>query len=268
MKVVILAGGRGSRLSEETDVKPKPMVEVGGRPLLWHIMQHYSFYGFHEFVLALGYRADYIKRYIVDSCRLSSDLTVKLRSGDILRHGNDRHSDWTVQCVDTGLDTQTGGRLRRLAPYLGKGTFMMTYGDGVSDVNVRELLAFHKTQGKNATLTAVRPPARFGHMHFDGELITRFEEKPQTEARWMNGGFFVLEPKILEHISGDDTWFEREPLENSAAERQLCAYKHQGFWQCMDTLRDKRFLEGLIAQGAAPWIHDPRNVEYPMEEKT
>jgi glucose-1-phosphate cytidylyltransferase len=263
MKVVILAGGRGSRLSEETDVKPKPMVEVGGRPLLWHIMQHYARYGFNEFVLALGYRSDYIKRYIIDSCQMHSDLTIKLSTGDILRHGDDFENDWTVQCVDTGLETQTGGRLKRLAPYLGEGTFLMTYGDGVSDVNIKHLVDFHRKQGKHATLTAVRPPARFGHMHMDGELITRFEEKPQTEAGWINGGFFVLEQEILQHISDDGTWFEREPLENAAKQRQLVAYKHGGFWQCMDTLRDKRFLEDLVTRGNAPWVHKPLDYSPP-----
>jgi glucose-1-phosphate cytidylyltransferase len=256
MKVVILAGGRGSRLSEETDIKPKPMVEVGGRPLLWHIMQHYSHHGFNEFVIALGYRGDVIKRYIVDCCRLNSDLTIQLRSGDVMRHATGEKMDWTVDLVDTGLNTQTGGRLKRLAPYLGNSTFMMTYGDGVSDVNIKQLVDFHKKSGKTATLTAVRPPARFGHMHFEGDLITKFTEKPQTESGWINGGFFVLEPKILQHIQNDETWFEREPLEACAAQKQLNAYKHEGFWQCMDTLRDKRLLEDLWNSGAAPWVHD------------
>ena len=256
MKVVILAGGRGSRISEETDVKPKPMVEIGGRPILWHIMQHYSHYGFNDFVLALGYKADYIKRYVIDYCKLNSDLTIKLRSGDIMRHGSNGTRDWTVQLVDTGLDTQTGGRVKRLAPYIGNAPFMLTYGDGVSDVPVDKLVKYHQSHGKMATLTAVRPPARFGHMHMDGELITQFTEKPQTEAGWINGGFFVLEPKILDFIKGDETWFERDPLEAAARDRQLVAYKHDGFWQCMDTLRDKRYLEDLVARHQAPWIHD------------
>ncbi|MBC8109190.1 MAG: glucose-1-phosphate cytidylyltransferase [Anaerolineae bacterium] len=256
MKVVILAGGRGSRISEETDLKPKPMVEVGGKPILWHIMQHYSHYGFNDFVLALGYRSEYIKRYVIDYCKLSSDLTIKLRSGDIMRHGSNGSNDWTVQLVDTGLDTQTGGRVKRLAPYIGNDTFMLTYGDGVSDVPVDQLLKFHRSHGKMATLTAVRPPARFGHMHMDGEMITNFTEKPQTESGWINGGFFVLEPQILDFIPGDETWFEREPLEYAAKNRQLLAYKHSGFWQCMDTLRDKRYLEELVATDRAPWIHD------------
>jgi glucose-1-phosphate cytidylyltransferase len=231
------------------------MIEIGGQPILWHIMQHYAHYGFKEFVLALGYRADYIKRYIVDFCKLNTNLTVKLSSGDVMRHGSDSMVDWTVELVDTGLNTQTGGRLKRLAPFLENSTFMMTYGDGVSDVNIKDLLAFHKKNGKSATLTAVRPPARFGHMHFEGDLITQFTEKPQTESGWINGGFFVLEPKILEHISGDETWFERDPLEKSASQKQLVAYRHEGFWQCMDTLRDKRLLEELIAHDTAPWLH-------------
>src|SRR5688572_14565924 len=256
MKVVILAGGRGSRIAEETDVKPKPMIEVGGRPILWHIMQHYAHYGFNDFVLALGYKSEYIKRYVIDYCKLSSDLTIKLRSGDIMRHASSRANDWTVQLVDTGLDTSTGGRVKRLAPYIGNSTFMLTYGDGVSDVPLDQLIKFHRAQGKIATLTAVRPPARFGHMHMDGELITQFTEKPQTEAGWINGGFFVLEPSILDFIDGDQTWFERDPLERAARERQLVAYKHPGFWQCMDTLRDKRYLEDLVANNQAPWIHD------------
>ncbi|MGH7178049.1 MAG: glucose-1-phosphate cytidylyltransferase [Tepidisphaeraceae bacterium] len=256
MKVVILAGGFGSRLSTGSESKPKPMVEIGGRPILWHIMQHYSSYGFNEFVLALGYRAEAIKRFIVDHGRLSSDLTVKLRSGDVLRHGSDSRCDWTVELVDTGLNTQTGGRLRRLAPHLGNSAFMMTYGDGVSDVDLSELLAFHRKHGKIATLTAVRPPARFGHMELDPadpDLITTFTEKPQTESGWINGGFFVLEPKIFEFISGDETWFEREPLEKCAEMKQLVAYKHQQFWQCMDTPRDLRLLEELWSSGRAPW---------------
>jgi glucose-1-phosphate cytidylyltransferase len=217
-------------------------------------MQHYSHFGFNEFVIALGYKGEYVKRYMIDYCRLTSDLTVKLRSGDVMRRGNGADNcEWVVDLVDTGPTTQTGGRVKRLAPYLGNSPFMMTYGDGVSDVNIKDLLAYHKQQGKLATLTAVRPPARFGHMHFEGNLITKFTEKPQTESGWINGGFFVLEPRILEYIDGDDTWFEREPLERVAAEKQLCAYKHEGFWQCMDTLRDKRLLEDIWAKGNAPW---------------
>jgi len=257
MKVVILAGGLGSRLAEETDVKPKPMVEIGGRPILWHIMSHYSHFGFNEFVIALGYKGEYIKRYMIEYCRLTSDLTVKLRSGDVLRRGGGAPCEWVVDLVDTGVNTYTGGRVKRLAPYLGNKTFMLTYGDGVSDVDVTDLVAFHQKHGKMATLTAVRPPARFGHMHFEGDLITNFTEKPQTEAGWINGGFFVLEPKILDYIDGDLTWFERDPLERCASEKQLVAYKHPGFWQCMDTLRDKRLLEDIWSKGEAPWKTKP-----------
>jgi glucose-1-phosphate cytidylyltransferase len=254
MKVVILAGGLGTRLAEETDIKPKPMVEIGGRPIIWHIMQHYSYYGFNEFVVALGYRGEVIKRYMIDYCKLTSDLTVKIRSGDVMRRGsNGTYCDWTVDLVDTGANTQTGGRLKRLQPYLGNSAFMMTYGDGVSDVNVKDLLAFHKSHKKLATLTAVRPPARFGHMHFEGDLITQFTEKPQTEQGWINAGFFVLEPSVIDYIDGDNTAFEREPLERLAAEKQLSAYKHPHFWQCMDTLRDKRLLEDIWTKGQAPW---------------
>ncbi len=253
MKVVILAGGLGSRLAEETDIKPKPMVEIGGRPILWHIMQHYSHYGFSDFVVALGYRGEVIKRYMIDYCKLTSDLTVKIRSGDVMRRGNGSYSDWTVDLVDTGANTQTGGRLKRLRSFLGNSTFMMTYGDGVADVNIKDLLEFHKAHRKIATLTAVRPPARFGHMHMDGDLITQFTEKPQTEAGWVNGGFFVLEPAVFDYIDGDDTGFERGPLERLAGEKQLAAYKHPHFWQCMDTLRDKRLLEEIWSRGAAPW---------------
>lgn len=253
MKVVLLAGGLGTRLSEETDLKPKPMVEIGGRPILWHIMQHYSHYGFNEFVICLGYKGEVIKRYMMDYAKLTSDLTVKLRSGDIMRHDNGIRSDWTVQLVDTGPNTATGGRLKRVQEYVGNSPFMLTYGDGVSDVNIKDLLAFHKKHGKTGTLTAVRPPARFGAMHFEGDLITKFTEKPQTEGGWINGGFFVFEPEVFDTIEGDDTWLERTPLETLANQKNLCAYKHENFWQCMDTLRDKRLLEELWNSGKAPW---------------
>jgi glucose-1-phosphate cytidylyltransferase len=243
----------GTRLSEETDVKPKPMVEIGGRPILWHIMQHYSGYGFNEFVICLGYRGEVIKRYITEYAKLTSNITVKLRSGDVMRHGDEAQCNWTVDLVDTGMNTETGGRIKRIRDYLGNTPFMMTYGDGVCDVNLTELLAFHKKHGKIATLTAVHPQARFGHMHMEGELITQFNEKPQVEAGWINGGFFVLEPKIFDYIDGDETWFERDVLDKLAAQKQLIAYKHPNFWQCMDTMRDKRMLEDLWNSGKAPW---------------
>jgi len=252
MKVAILAGGVGSRLSEETDVKPKPMVEIGGRPILWHIMMHYSRYGHNEFVIALGYKGEYIKKYMIDYCSLQSNLTVKLRSGEVLKHGA-MQPDWTVDLVDTGIDTLTGGRIKRLAPYTGGGTFMCTWGDGVSNVNLDDLVAFHRQHGKIATVTAVRPPARFGHLVFEGDRVAEFSEKPQTQEGWINGAFFVLEQKVFDYIDGDATQWEKEPMERLAADGQLMAYRHDGFWQCMDTLRDKRLLQELWDKGNPPW---------------
>ncbi len=252
MKVAILAGGVGTRLVEETEVKPKPMVEIGGRPILWHIMRHYAQYNFKDFVIALGYKGEVIKKYMVDYANLNSNLTVNLSSGKVTAHGGFR-PDWNVDLVDTGVATLTGGRIKRLAPYIGNETFMLTWGDGVSDVNLNDLLAFHRRHGKLATLTAVRPPARFGHLVFDGDKVSQFSEKPQTMEGWINGAFFVLEPKVFEYIDGDDTQWEREPMERLAANGQLMAYRHTSFWQCMDTLRDKRLLEELWQAGKAPW---------------
>ncbi len=253
MKVGILAGGLGTRLSEETVEKPKPMVEIGGMPIMWHIMMNYSHYGFRDFVIALGYKAEVIKKYMVDYCSLNSNLTVNIRHGEVQKHGGGYKPDWTVELIDTGLYTNTGGRIKRLAPYMGNETFMLTWGDGVSDINLNELLAFHRSHGKLATLTAVRPAARFGHLELDGDQIVEFSEKPQTREGWINGAFFVLEPKIFDYIAGDDTQWEKEPLENLAKDGQLMAYKYDGFWQCMDTLRDKRRLESLWSTGNAPW---------------
>jgi glucose-1-phosphate cytidylyltransferase len=253
MKVVILAGGMGTRLAEESDVRPKPMVEIGGRPILWHIMQHYSFFGLNEFVICLGYKGNHIKRYMLEYARLNCDLTIKLDSGDIMRHDSGQRCDWTVDVINTGLHTATAGRLKRVQRVVGNSTFMLTYGDGVSDVNLSELLAFHRKHGKWGTLTAVRPPARFGNFQFEGDMVTNFIEKPQSESGWINGGFLVLEPQIFDYIRGDDVWLEHEPLETLARSRQLCAYKHEGFWQCMDTLRDKRLLEDLWSKNKAPW---------------
>ncbi|NJO45405.1 MAG: glucose-1-phosphate cytidylyltransferase [Oscillatoriales cyanobacterium RM2_1_1] len=252
MKVGILAGGLGTRLSEETIEKPKPMVEIGGRPILWHIMQHYAHYGFGNFAIALGYKAEVIKKYMVDYCSLNSNLTVNLKTG-VVRMDGGKRPDWTVELIDTGLHTNTGGRIKRLIPYMGNETFMLTWGDGVSDLNLHELLAFHKSHGKLATLTAVRPPARFGHLDLEGDQIKEFSEKPQTREGWINGAFFVLEPEVVEYIEGDDTQWEKAPLENLAKDGQLMAYKYSGFWQCMDTLRDKRRLESLWESGDAPW---------------
>lgn len=251
MKVAILAGGLGTRLSEETVEKPKPMVEIGGKPILWHIMMHYFQYGFKDFLMALGYKAEVIKKYMVDYCSLNSNLTVNLHSGEIKLHGGYR-PDWIVELVDTGLYTNTGGRIKRLAPYLNE-TFMLTWGDGVTDLNLHDLLAFHRSHGKLATLTAVHPPARFGHLELDGDQIVEFSEKPQTREGWINGAFFVLEPEIFDYIAGDETQWEKEPLENLAKDGQLMAYRYTGFWQCMDTLRDKRRLESLWESGKAPW---------------
>ena len=252
MKVAILAGGFGSRLAEETEIKPKPMVEIGGRPILWHIMKHYSFYGFNEFIIALGYKGNIIKKYMVDYCSLENDLTINMRNGEVRPHDGPR-PDWTVELVDTGLRTQTGGRIKRLKPYIGNETFMLTWGDGVANINLRDLLAFHKSHGKLATLTAVRPPARYGHMMFDGDQVSSFVEKPQIGEGWINGAFFVLEPGIFDYIESDETSWEREPLECLARDGQLMAYKHESFWQCMDTLREKHILETLWASERAPW---------------
>lgn len=252
MKVAILAGGQGSRLSEETVLKPKPMVEIGGRPILWHIMMHYSCYGFKNFVIALGYKGEYIKKYMVDYCALNSNLTVNLGTGQVSTNGG-HTQDWVVELIDTGMRTNTGGRIKRLAPWLGDGTFMLTWGDGVSTVNLRELLAFHRRHRRLATVTAVRPPARFGRLEIEGDRVVSFEEKPQMSEGWINGAFFVLEPGIFDYIEGDHTQFEREPLENLARDGQLMAFRHEGFWQCMDTLRDKVRLEKLWESGEAPW---------------
>jgi glucose-1-phosphate cytidylyltransferase len=247
MKVAILAGGTGSRLSEETMIKPKPMVEIGGKPC-------YAHYGFDDFVIALGYKGEYIKRYMLDYAALQSDLTVSLKDGGVRRRTNGNGpEDWTVELVDTGLNTQTGGRIKRLQPHLGDETFMLTWGDGVSTVDLRALLDFHRSHGKLATLTAVRPPARFGHLELDDDRIVEFSEKPQTGEGWINGAFFVLEPGIFEYIDTDETRFEHEPLVRLAREGQLMAYRHYDFWQCMDTLREKIYLDELWESGKAPW---------------
>jgi len=254
MKVVILAGGFGTRLSEETVLKPKPMLEIGGYPILWHIMNIYASYGFKEFVIALGYKGDIIKEYFLNYCNLQSDLTISLMTGKVII-SKKCHRDWIVHLIDTGASSMTGGRLYRLKGKLGNETFMLTYGDGVSNVNVIDLLEFHKSHGKIATVTAVRPTARFGGMTFDGHRVMEFKEKQQTEEGWINGGFFVFEPEIFDYLQdGDQTILERAPLENLAKDGQLIAYKHDGFWQCMDTLRDKLTLEELFDSGKAPWM--------------
>jgi glucose-1-phosphate cytidylyltransferase len=253
MKVVILAGGLGTRMAEETEVKPKPMVEIGGQPIIWHIMMHYSCYGFNHFVLALGYKGDVIKKYILDQVALSGSIRVKLRDGEVKMHeGNP--PDWTVDLVETGFGTMTGGRVKRLAPYLGNTTFMMTYGDGVSNVNLQKLLDFHRSHGKLATLTATHPIARFGRIDFDEKgQVGSVSRSPQTPEGWINGGFFVLELGVLDYIDGDMTFWEKEPLEGLARDGQLMAYRHDDFWQCMDTSRDKVLLENLWQSGNPPW---------------
>ena len=252
MKVAILAGGYGTRLAEETEIRPKPMVEIGGMPILWHIMRHYDHYGFKEFIIALGYKGEYIKRYMLDYYALQSNLTINLKTGEVKMDGG-YAPDWTVHLIDTGIPTQTGGRIKRLAPYIGNETFMLTWGDGVSDVDLRDLLAFHRSHGKLATMTAVRPPARYGHLVFDGDRVAKFTEKPQIGEGWINGAFFVLEPGVFDYIDGDSTVWEHEPLERLAADGQLMAYRHTSFWQCMDTLREKYILQRLWESGDAPW---------------
>lgn len=252
MKVVVLAGGLGTRLAEETEIKPKPMVEVGGRPILWHIMRHYSHFDFNEFFIALGYRGEVIKRFFMDYCSLSGNMTLDLGRGHVESQDSECE-EWVVHLRNTGLETNTGGRVKRLEPWLRDGTFLFTYGDGVCDLDLRELLAFHRAQGRIATVTAVRPPARFGGLVFDGDLVAEFTEKPQVGEGWINGGFMAFEPAVFDYLEGDQTNLEADVLERLAADRQLAAYRHEGFWQCMDTLRDKRLLDGLWSAGRAPW---------------
>lgn len=252
MQVAILAGGLGTRLQEETTVKPKPLVEIGGRPILWHIMKIYAASGFKEFTIALGYKGELVKDYFINYYYRANSLSVKLKTGEVAVRNNNCE-DWTVNLLDTGLATQTGGRVKRLAESIGNETFMLTYGDGVANININKLLEFHYSHGCVATVTAVRPPARFGGISFNGDLVDRFEEKPQIGEGWINGGFFVLEPEIANYIEGDDIIFEKEPLERLAEKGQLVAYRHEDFWQCMDTLRDVRLLETLWQEGKAPW---------------
>ena len=252
MKVAILAGGIGSRLIEETTVKPKAMVEIGGQPIIWHIMMYYSQFGFDEFVIALGYKGEYIKRWMQEYYTLNGNMTVKTGTGEVIFY--DRNGqDWIVHLVDTGQKTLTGGRIKRLASWLDNETFMLTWCDGLSDVDLGALLKFHRSHGRLATLTAVRPPSRFGHLVLHGDRVVQFIEKPRITERWINGAFFVLEPKIFKYIEGDDTMWEKEPLECLAREGQLMAYRHDGFWQCMDTIHEKLKLEKMWQRGKAPW---------------
>ncbi|ACO04300.1 MAG TPA: glucose-1-phosphate cytidylyltransferase [Persephonella sp.] len=252
MKVVILAGGFGTRLSEETDIKPKPMVEIGGKPILWHIMKIYSSYGFNDFVVCLGYKGYVIKEYFANYFLHMSDVTIDLKNNQIEVH-DVKAEPWKVTLVDTGLNTMTGGRIKRIKNYIGNETFMLTYGDGVGNINIKELLEFHKKHGRYATLTAVQPSGRFGALDLEDVQVKAFKEKPKGDGAWINGGFFVLEPQIFDYIEGDETIWERDPLENLAKDGQLMAYKHTGFWKPMDTLRDKRELESLWQSGNPPW---------------
>jgi len=254
MKVLILAGGLGTRLQEETVLKPKPMVEIGGRPMIWHIMNVYAAFGYKEFVVALGYKGEMIKRYFLEYYHHNQSITTNLATGAVDVHPSSIE-DWRVHLVDTGDATETGGRIRRAAPWLGGETFMMTYGDGVANINIRELVAFHRKQGGLGTVTAVRPPARFGGLDLDGDRVRQFTEKPQIGEGWINGGFFVLEPGVVDYITGDKVIFEREPVERITEAGKLFAYRHDDFWQCMDTIRDVRRLENLWQSGAAPWLH-------------
>ncbi len=252
MKVVILAGGFGSRIAEETEIKPKPMVEIGGRPILWHIMKYYAHYGHKEFFIALGYKGGVIKHFFMDYCAFNSNLIIDLFNGKVQVENNGAE-DWVVHLIDTGIETQTGGRLKRLKPWLKNETFMLTYGDGVCNVDLEGLIQFHRAQGRIGTVTSVRPPARFGGIVLEGGLVTKFTEKPQIGEGWINGGFFVFEPGVFDYLEGDHTILEAHALEKLAADTQMAGYRHDDFWQCMDTLRDRRLLEKLWQSSQAPW---------------
>ena len=250
--VVILAGGLGTRISEETALRPKPMIEIGGHPMLWHIMKYFGHYGVNEFYVALGYKGEVVKRFFLDYFTLNGSMSIELSTGQLKRHEG-ACEDWTVHLIDTGPDTDTGGRLKRLQSRLGDRTFILTYGDGVCSVDPTDLLRFHRAHGMTATVTAVRPPSRFGGLEIDGEKVVTFSEKPQIGEGWINGGFMVLEPDIFNYLTGDDDSLESDALERLARDGRLAAYRHPSFWQCMDTLRDKRLLERMWEEGAAPW---------------
>ena len=254
MKVLILAGGFGTRLSELTGTIPKPMVPIGGKPILWHIMKHFAFYGHNKFYIALGYKSEIIKEYFLKYRELNSNFSINLGSGEIKFHNQDKVS-WSVTLVDTGLNSMTGGRVKRLENFIGNERFFLTYGDGVSNVDLKKLERFHLNHKKISTVTSVRPSARFGEIDIENNKVTSFAEKPQTKKGWINGGFFIMEPKFFEYINNDMTILEREPLENVAKENELMAFKHSGFWQCMDTKRDQEYLENLWNNGNPPWFN-------------
>ena len=251
MKVIILAGGFGTRLSEYTNLIPKPMVTIGGKPILWHIMNTYAHFGHNDFYIALGYKSELIKDYFLNYRALNADFTVDLESGDITHHQLESNN-WKVTLVNTGADSMTGGRVKRMQSYIGNEPFLLTYGDGVADINLEELLSFHNDHGKMVTVSAVRPAARFGELEMHGNKVSNFQEKPQLHEGWINGGYFVINPEFFELIDGDTTMLEREPLEKATKAGELMAYKHNGFWHCMDTKRDHELLESLWDQGA-PW---------------
>ncbi|MBF0245362.1 MAG: glucose-1-phosphate cytidylyltransferase [Planctomycetes bacterium] len=252
MKVIILAGGFGTRLSEYTDVTPKPMVEVGGHPILWHVMNLYAHYGHKDFYIALGYKGDVIKDHFLNYYAMNSDFTVDLSTGTVAAHEK-RTVDWKVTLVDTGLHSMTGGRVKRIQPYIGNETCLLTYGDGVANVDIHALVEFHRHHGKMATVTAVHPKARFGELEIEGQRVVAFKEKPQLKEGWINGGFFVVEPAFFDLIEGASTILEKEPLEQAAAVGELMTYQHDGFWQCMDTVRDRNVLSELWESGSPPW---------------
>jgi len=253
MKVVILAGGYGTRISEESHLMPKPMIEIGGKPVLWHIMNIYAAQGMNEFIIAAGYKADYIKNYFLNFYAINNDISIDLTNGKTKIHDG-KQPNWKIHIVDTGLDTQTGGRIKRVQKWLGDDeTFMLTYGDGVADLNLQDLLKFHSSHGKLATVTTVLPPARFGRLSLEDSKVSKFNEKPQTDQGWINGGFFVLNRKVIDYIDGDQSIWERGPLENLSLAGQLMGFRHKGFWSCMDTLREKNVLEEYWNSGKAPW---------------
>lgn len=252
MKVAILAGGMGTRLAEETEIRPKPMVEIGGRPILWHIMHHYHHFGFDQFVVALGYKGDYIKRYFAEYHSSKRSMRFHLGTGEVEVHDDGHSEKWTVDLIETGRWTNTGGRIKRLAPWLGEETFFLTWGDGLSDVDIQALVDFHRSHGKLLTVTAVHPPPRFGQLVIEDDAVTAFTEKPLDQS-WINGAFFVCEPGIFDYIEGDDILFEKEPMQQLAADGQLMGFRHEGFWQPLDTMRDKHLLNNLWDSGSPPW---------------